>query len=185
MARTPTIQIPLGFKAPNFDLPDLVSFKNVSLKDVRGDKVTVIFFTCNHCPYVLHLIDKLVEIAHNYEDKGVNFVAINSNDVANYPDDSPEKMTIFAQKYKFNFPYLFDETQEVAKAYEAACTPDFNVFDAELNCVYRGQFDGSRPSNAVEVTGEDLIRTLEDILQGKEISDQQTPSVGCNIKWKN
>ena len=184
MARTPTIQIPLGFKAPDFTLPDLVSKQNLSLQDIQGEKATVIFFTCNHCPYVLHIIEKLVEVAHKYADKGVKFIAINSNDVENYPADAPEKMTEFAQEYNFSFPYLFDETQEVAKLYDAACTPDFNVFDADMKCVYRGQFDSSRPSNEAPVTGKDMIRTLDDVLAGKEISKEQIPSVGCNIKWK-
>lgn len=184
MARTPTIQIPLGFQAPDFTLPDLVSHKNLSLQDVKGDKITVIFFSCNHCPYVLHIMEKLVEIADSYAEKGVNFVAINSNDIENYPDDAPDKMTLFAKEYGFNFPYLFDQSQQVAKDYQAACTPDFNVFDANMTCVYRGQFDASRPGNDALVTGQDLIQTLEDILAGKQISAQQIPSVGCNIKWK-
>lgn len=184
MAETPTIQIPLGFKAPDFRLPDMVSGKELALDNLKSDKATVVVFICNHCPYVIHIIDELVEVGKMYTDKGVSFVMINSNDVKNYPDDSPEKMVAFAKERNFPFPYLFDETQEVAKAYDAACTPDFNVFDGELKCVYRGQFDDSRPKNDEPITGADLRRTLDLLLAGKDVPKQQRPSIGCNIKWK-
>ena len=184
MAATPTIQIPLGFKAPDFKLPDMISGKEKTLDELQSDKATVVVFICNHCPYVIHIIDELVKVGKEYMDKGVSFVMINSNDVENYPADSPEKMVEFARNRDFPFPYLFDETQEVAKAYDAACTPDFNVFDGDLKCVYRGQFDDSRPKNDEPVTGADLRKTLDLLLTGEEIPKEQRPSIGCNIKWK-
>ncbi len=184
MAETPTIQIPLGFSAPDFNLPDMISGHRKTLNDLQSDKATVVVFICNHCPYVIHIIEELVNVGKDYIPKGVSFVMINSNDVEKYPADSPEKMVEFAKKYDFPFPYLFDETQEVAKAYDAACTPDFNVFDGEMRCVFRGQFDDSRPGNKKPVTGADLRRTLDLILEGKEVPKNQPPSVGCNIKWK-
>jgi len=144
----------------------------------------VVVFICNHCPYVIHIINELVKTGKDYIPQGVSFIMINSNDVKNYPADSPEKMIEFATEYDFPFPYLFDENQEVAKAYDAACTPDFNVFDGSMKCVYRGQFDDSRPSNGKPVTGSDLRKTLDLLLSGKTIPEKQTPSVGCNIKWK-
>lgn len=184
MAETPTNQIPLGFAAPYFELPDMISGETKSLDDLKSDKATVVVFICNHCPYVIHIIEELVNVGKEYIPKGVSFVMINSNDVKNYPADSPEKMVEFAGKYDFPFPYLFDETQDVAKAYDAACTPDFNVFDGEMKCVYRGQFDDSRPKNGKPVTGKDLRKTLDLLLEGKAIPPNQMPSVGCNIKWK-
>ncbi len=184
MAETPTKQIPLGFKAPDFKLPDMVSGLEKSLDDLKSDKATVVVFICNHCPYVKHIIDELVHVGRDYMPKGVSFVMINSNDVERYPQDSPEKMTEFANAHDFPFPYLFDRTQEVARAYDAACTPDFNVFDGEMRCVYRGQFDDSRPSNGKPVTGADLRKALDLLLEGKPVPEDQIPSVGCNIKWK-
>jgi len=184
MAATPTIQIPLGFKAPDFRLPDLVSGTEKSLNDLKSDKATVVVFICNHCPYVIHIIDELVKVGKEYIPKGVSFVMINSNDVENYPADSPEKMVEFAKERDFPFPYLYDETQKVAKAYDAACTPDFNVFDGEMKCVYRGQFDDSRPKNDEPVSGADLRKTLDLMLAGKKVPVDQRPSIGCNIKWK-
>lgn len=184
MAATPSIMIPLGAKAPAFDLPDTVSGKNISLSDSKGEKATVVMFICNHCPYVLHINDKLVELAEEFQEKGISFVAISSNDVDNYPQDGPEKMTEHAKSVGYPFPYLYDETQEVAKSYEAACTPDFFVFDKDLKCVYRGQFDGSRPNSGIPVTGNDLREALENILEGRPVSESQYPSIGCNIKWK-
>lgn len=184
MAETPTIQVPLGFKAPDFKLPDMVSGNELSLDELKSDKATVVVFICNHCPYVIHIIDELVEAGREYIEKGISFIMINSNDVKNYPEDSPEKMVEFARKHDFPFPYLFDETQEVAKAYDAACTPDFNVFDGDMKCVYRGQFDDSRPKNGKAVTGIDLRKTLDLLLLGKEVPKNQMPSTGCNIKWK-
>lgn len=184
MAATETIQIPLGYKAPDFNLPDVRSNTMCSLNQLKGDNVTVIVFMCNHCPYVIHLREKMVEIAGNYLPKGVKFIAISSNDVENYPDDSPELMKQLAEELNFPFPYLYDESQEVAKAYDAACTPDFSVFDANLICRYRGQFDDSRPKNEKAVSGKDLIDCIETMLLGKEPSKNQKPSLGCNIKWK-
>lgn len=184
MALLPTNQIPLGFKAPTFKLWNPLTQQKESLDEHKSDKATVIVFICNHCPYVLHIIDKLAELAREYQQKGVRFIAINPNDVENYPDDRPEKMIEMAKGKGFVFPYLYDETQEVAKEYNAACTPDFNVFDGKMNCVYRGQFDSSRPGNDHPVTGEDLKKTLDLILAGKKVPEEQTPSSGCSIKWK-
>jgi len=184
MAATPTTQIPLGFEAPDFRLPDMVSGQVKTLTELQSDKATVVVFICNHCPYVIHIIDELVNVGKEYIPKGVSFVMVNSNDVENYPADSPEKMVEFAKERDFPFPYLYDETQETAKAYDAACTPDFNIFDSEMKCVYRGQFDNSRPGNDEPVNGADLRRTLDLIFAGKKISEEQRPSIGCNIKWK-
>ena len=153
-------------------------------KNIKGQRGTVVMFICNHCPFVVHVLDELIQIGNEYEDKGVGFVAISSNDVANYPDDSPEKMKILAERKQFPFPYLYDESQDVAKAYFAACTPDFSVFDSSDKCVYRGQLDGSRPGNDVPVTGEDLRQVLNQLIDGNSISENQKPSIGCNIKWK-
>lgn len=184
MAETPTTQIPLGFKAPDFTLPDTVSGKDRSLQELASGKGTVIMFICNHCPYVKHVIEGIVRLAEDYIPEGIAFIAISSNDVENYPDDSPEKMNAFASKHRFPFPYLYDETQDVAKAYSAACTPDFNIFDGDLKCVYRGQMDNSRPGNNKPVSGKDMREALDALLAGKEVSRDQIPSVGCNIKWK-
>ncbi|MDT8394206.1 MAG: thioredoxin family protein [Bacteroidales bacterium] len=184
MAETPTTQIPLGFKAPDFTLPDTVSGKQRSLQEMASEKGTVIMFICNHCPYVKHVIEGIVRLAEDYIPKGIAFIAISSNDVENYPDDSPEKMNSFAKKHNFPFPYLYDETQDVARAYSAACTPDFNIFDGDLKCVYRGQLDNSRPGNNKPVSGKDMREALDALLAGDEVSRDQIPSVGCNIKWK-
>jgi len=184
MAETPTTQIPLGFKAPDFSLTDTVSGKKVSLAELASDKGTVIMFICNHCPYVKHVIDGIVLLANDYISRGISFIAISSNDVRNYPADSPEKMKELANTLNFPFPYLYDESQDVAKAYSAACTPDFNIFDGMLKCVYRGQMDSSRPGNNEPVTGADIRNALDALLAGKQIPDHQIPSVGCNIKWK-
>jgi thiol-disulfide isomerase/thioredoxin len=184
MAATPTKQIPLGFKAPFFELPEPLTGKTRTLNELKSGKATVVVFICNHCPFVVHIISELVNVGKAYIPQGVSFIMINSNDVANYPDDSPDKMVDFIRKYDFPFPYLFDETQEVAKAYDAACTPDFNVFDGDMKCVYRGQFDDARPGNSEPVTGADLRDTLDAILQGSPVSAEQKPSIGCNIKWK-
>jgi thiol-disulfide isomerase/thioredoxin len=184
MSATPSTMMPLGTVAPSFELRDTVSGKNVSLAHLKGDKGTVIMFICNHCPYVLHINDELVRLANSYEKKGIAFIAISSNDIENYPQDSPELMKIHAKKFGYSFPYLYDESQNVAKAYEAACTPDLFVFDADLKCVYRGQFDASRPKNDIPVTGKDLRNALDCLLQNKENTSPQIPSIGCNIKWK-
>jgi len=184
MAETPSNMIPLGFTAPDFKLWDVISEKDLSLNELKSNKATVIFFICNHCPFVKHVNSQLVQMANDYIPKGISFIAINSNDVENYPEDSPEKMKEYAIRLNYPFPYLFDETQAVAKAYDAACTPDFYIFDQELNCVYRGQLDDSRPSNGKPVTGEDMRMALDAILKGVQISQIQIPSIGCNIKWK-
>lgn len=184
MAETPTKQIPLGFKAPDFKLTDTISGEMKSFHDIKGEKGTVVMFICNHCPYVKHIIKELVHVSKDYIPKGIGFVAISSNDVENYPQDSPEKMNEFARENDFDFPYLYDETQKVARAYDAACTPDFDVFDAENLCVYRGQFDESRPGNDKQINGKDLRKALDLILAGEHVPEEQIPSVGCNIKWK-
>ncbi len=185
MARTPSNMIPLGTVAPDFSLPDTVSGKTVSLQDLKSDKATVIMFICNHCPFVKHMDEQLVALAKDYQAKGVSIIAISSNDVDNYPQDSPELMTQEAAKLGYTFPYLYDESQEVAKAYEAACTPDFYVFDKDLKCAYRGQLDSSRPGNGLPVDGADLRAALDEILEGREVSAPQIPSIGCGIKWKS
>lgn len=184
MAETASNMLALGTKAPDFKLFDTVSSNTLSLHEVKSNVATVIMFICNHCPYVKHIQTKLVEIAQRYAEKGIKFVAINSNDVETYPSDSPENMKIEAEKFAYPFPYLFDSTQEVAKAYQAACTPDFYIFDKELACVYRGRFDGSTPGNNIAVTGSDLTQALEAILHDSKPSDNQQASLGCNIKWR-
>jgi thiol-disulfide isomerase/thioredoxin len=184
MAATETTQIPLGFKAPDFKLPDAVSGREMSLDDLKGEHATVVMFICNHCPFVKHINPELVRLANDYMPKGVSFIAINSNDVENYPEDSPENMKLYAERLGYPFPYLFDETQEVARAYHAACTPDFSIFDKDLLCVYRGQLDGSRPGNSVPNDGRDIRSALDNILSGRPVSSDQKPSLGCNIKWK-
>ena len=184
MAETPTTQIPLGFKAPEFNLPDVVSGQMKTFSQIRGTKGTLVVFICNHCPYVIHVIHEIVNIAQEYMPKGFGFVAISSNDVENYPQDGPEQMKIHAEKWGFPFPYLYDESQEIAKAYEAACTPDYNLFNGNDLCVYRGQLDDSRPKNNAHVNGKDLRAALEALLHSLPIDLNQKPSTGCNIKWK-
>lgn len=177
--------IPLGFKAPDFSLPDVVSGEHKTFNDLRGQHGTVVVFMCNHCPFVVHILDRLLDVGRAYLPKGIGFVAISANDVANYPDDSPEQMRELARTKNFPFAYLYDESQAVAKAYDAACTPDFSVFNADGLCVYRGQFDGARPGNGVAVTGEDLAAALDLLVKGETPpADGQIPSLGCNIKWK-
>ena len=184
MARTPSNMMPLGTLAPDFKLPDTISGKVLSLAELKSDKATLIMFICNHCPFVKHVDEGLVALANDYQDKGVSIIAISSNDVDNYPQDGPELMKGEAEKVGYNFPYLYDESQEVAKAYDAACTPDFYIFDKNLKCAYRGQLDGSRPGNDIPVTGRDIRAALDDIMAEKEVSAPQMPSLGCNIKWK-
>jgi peroxiredoxin len=174
----------LGTKAPHFELPDTVSGKVLSLADIKSDVATVVMFICNHCPYVIHVNDEIVRTANDYLPKGVQFIAISSNDVENYPVDSPENMTAFAEDARYAFPYLYDESQSVAKAYEAACTPDFYVFDGDLALVYRGRMDASSPGNGVENNGADLRAAIQATIDGKAIAVEQVPSMGCNIKWK-
>lgn len=184
MAETPSKMIALGTVAPDFTLLDTVSQQYLSLQNLRGEHGTVIMFICNHCPYVKLIQDKLATIAHHYSTKGISFIAINANDVQAYPEDSPDMMRIEAAKHHYTFPYLYDDTQAVAKAYEAACTPDFYVFDKNLKCVYRGRFDHATPGNQQPVTGADLTQALDHLLTGKPIHHEQFPSLGCNIKWK-
>lgn len=184
MAETPSNMVPLNFQAPEFTLLDVISGNHLSLNNLKSDKATVIMFICNHCPFVKHINDGLVKLANDYLLTGVSFIAINSNDVENYHEDSPEKMKEYARKLKYPFPYLFDETQEIAKAYDAACTPDFYIFDKNLMCKYRGQLDDSRPGNAKPVTGLDIRKALDALIAGKNVDPHQKPSIGCNIKWK-
>ena len=184
MALTESNMLPLGTKAPSFTLPEPLSGQMVSLGDITSDLATVVMFLCNHCPYVIHVNPQVVSLANEYLDRGVNFVAISSNDVENYPEDAPDKMSIVAKVLQFPFPYLYDESQEVAKAYDAACTPDFYVFDSEMRLVYRGRLDGSRPNSGIPLTGSDLRAALDAVLAGKPVAEKQYPSAGCNIKWK-
>lgn len=184
MAQTSSVMIDLGTTAPSFSLPDTVSGRQIDLNDVKSDTATVIMFICNHCPYVKHVNSELVKLANDYIPKGISFVAISSNEIINYPEDSPGKMKEQALVLGYPFPYLFDETQEVAKAYNAACTPDFYIYDKNLKLVYRGQLDDSRPKNDIPLTGKDIRQALDNILAGKEVDQNQIPSIGCNIKWK-
>ena len=179
-----TTQIPLGFKAPDFRLLDTLSDKELSLEELKSEKATVFMFICNHCPYVKHVQEQLVKLAGDYIPKGIAFIAISSNDVVNYPEDSPDKMKETGERFNYQFPYLYDETQDIARAYQAACTPDFNIFDGEMNCVYRGQLDDSRPGNGIPVTGSDIRAALDTLLEGRMLSNEQKPSIGCSIKWK-
>ncbi len=183
MALTESTILPLGTQAPNFHLMDTVSGNYYSLDDLKSDKATVVMFICNHCPYVIHVNPELVRIANEYRNQGVSFIAISSNDVENYPDDAPDKMRIVAKVLKFPYPYLYDKRQEVAKAYDAACTPDFYVFDGAMKLSYRGRMDDSRPGNSTPLTGADLRAAIDATLAGKAI-ENQVPSVGCGIKWK-
>jgi len=184
MANTASNMLPLGSKATDFKLIDTISDEVLSLEQLKGKKGTVIFFICNHCPFVIHVNDELIKIANEYRERGVGFIAISSNDSIKYPQDGPEKMKMVALDLSYPFPYLYDESQGVAKAYDAACTPDNYVFDKDLKLVYRGQIDNSRPGNGMPVTGADLRNALDLLLAGKEIKGQQKPSIGCNIKWK-
>jgi len=183
MSLTASEMLELGTLAPEFNLPDTAG-KKVSLNDFKDAPALVVIFMCNHCPFVKHVLDKLVELVKEYQKKGAAVVAINSNDVANYPDDRPELMAKTAKKSGFTFPYLYDQAQEAAKAYRAACTPDFFLFDGERKLVYRGQLDDSRPGNDVPVTGADLTAAIDAVLAGRVVAGQQRPSMGCNIKWK-
>lgn len=183
MVAVNSTMLPLGSKAPDFKLPD-VTGKLTSLSDCRGAPGFLVIFMCNHCPYVKHMRSGLAELARDYLPRGLAMFGINSNDVANYPADSPAKMAEEAKASGYIFPYLYDESQEVAKAYRAACTPDIYLFDKDQHLVYRGQFDDSRPGNSVPVTGKDLRAAIDALLSGKSVSPNQKPSIGCNIKWK-
>lgn len=183
MARTHSTMLELGTSAPDFILPEPATSRLVSLVEFSGQPM-VVAFICNHCPYVKHIISRFSDIAQRYMAQGIAFVAINSNDVDHYPDDSPDKMVGFARGHGFSFPYLFDESQSVAKAYRAACTPDLFLFDAAHRLICRGQFDDSRPQSDVQVTGRDLTMAMDLLLAGNAIPVEQKPSLGCNIKWK-
>ena len=183
MARTPSNMVNLGTLAPNFKLLNTRNNEPVISDNYFNKKGTIIMFICNHCPFVIHVLDEIVSITKKYE-KEISFIAISSNDIVNYPEDSPELMKKLAEEKKFNFPYLFDETQEVAKKYDAACTPDFFIYNSDKQLVYRGQLDNSRPGNDVPVTGHDLRKAIYSLIKGEEIDKNQKPSIGCNIKWK-
>jgi thiol-disulfide isomerase/thioredoxin len=184
MARTPSVMVSLGTKAPAFKLPNSVDGRMISLQDIKGEKATVIAFICNHCPFVKHINPQLVHLANEYAGKGIGFVAISSNDAVQYPEDGPEEMRKKAKELEYPFPYLYDESQEVAKAYQAACTPDFFIYDHQLILVYRGQLDDSRPGNDIAVSGKDIRQALDCIIHNKPVPEYQKPSIGCNIKWK-
>lgn len=185
MAQTPSNMLPIGTIAPDFRLINTVNNNFLKLQDLKGTNGTVIMFICNHCPFVIHVNEALVSIANQYSKQGINFVAISSNDAKNYPQDAPDKMKAHAFKNNYPFPYLYDESQEIAKAYDAACTPDLYVFDNELKLVYRGQLDNSRPGNSIPITGNDLRHAIECLLNKQTNTQLQKPSIGCNIKWKN
>ncbi len=183
MVRTPSTMLPLGTEAEDFSLTN-VDGQTLSFADVAGERGTVLMFICNHCPFVKHVANELAAIGYEYMPKGVGMVAINSNDVAAHPADSPEQMIHESEQRGYSFPYLFDETQEVAKTYGAACTPDFYLFDGNHKLVYRGQLDGSRPDSGVPVTGEDLRQAIDALLESRPLPQPQHPSIGCNIKWR-
>jgi peroxiredoxin len=184
MALTESTMLKLGTTAPDFALTDVVTGKVVHRDDARGQKALLVLFICAHCPYVKHIEKGLAALGKDYAGKGVSIVAISSNDAATHPDDDPAGLKKQAQTYGFVFPYLYDETQAVAHAYKAACTPDFFLFDSEFRLVYRGQFDSSRPGNGIPVSGEDLRAAIDTVLAGKPVPTDQRPSIGCNIKWK-
>lgn len=184
MALAFTEKIELGYSAPEFNLLEPLSGNLKSLAELKSDVVTVVMFICNHCPYVKHINAALVDLANKYIPQGVSFIAINPNDAVKYPDDSPEKMIEVAKENNFPFSYLYDETQQIAKAYKAVCTPDFSVFDKDLKCVYRGQLDASRPGNNIPLTGKDISKALDVLIKGEMYSGEQIPSSGCSIKWK-
>ena len=184
MARTPSTMLELGTVAPDFSLPEPATGRTVSLSDFAASPALLVVFMCNHCPYVKHIADALAELAQTYQPRGLAAIGINSNDAENYPDDGPEKMAAEAKRRGYVFPYLYDESQTVARAYKAACTPDFFLFDTDRKLVYRGQFDASRPGNDLPVTGEDLAAAVEALLSGGPVPEDQKPSLGCNIKWR-
>lgn len=184
MARTESNMTPLGTLAPNFRLRDTNSNFEYSYDDLKGPKGTLVIFMCNHCPFVLHVIKEIVMIANDYRVQGLGVIAISSNDIEKYPQDAPELMTEFAFQNRMEFPYLFDETQEVAKAYSAACTPDFFLFDTNDKLVYRGQLDDSRPGNGIPLSGSDLRGAIDSVIYNRVMTEPQKPSIGCNIKWK-
>ena len=176
--------LPLGTTAPDFTLVNTINNEKIHLQKHKGTKGTLIMFICNHCPFVIHINEALVALASHYQNEGINFIAISSNDAVSYPQDGPDKMKMHALNNQYPFPYLYDASQEVAIAYDAACTPDLYLFDASLKLVYRGQLDDSRPGNSIPVTGKDLRHALECLLNNTENTHHQKPSIGCNIKWK-
>lgn len=184
MAKTESQSLALGQQTSDFELFEPLTGKMRTLHDLQGDKGTVVMFMCNHCPYVIHIIEHLVNTAQSYQTQGIQFIAINSNDTLLYPDDSPENMTALANRYGFTFPYLFDETQNVAKTYQAACTPEIYLLDHELKLYYHGQYDNSRPGLDIALTGEDLIQAMDKLIQQQPAPQPQKPAMGCNIKWK-
>jgi len=184
MALTPSTMLPLGTKAPNFQLSDVVSGKTISLDTFAGKQALLVMFICRHCPFVKHVQSELAKIGKDYADSDVGIVAISANDAENYPSDAPDKLKEMSAELGFTFPLCYDETQETAKAYTAACTPDFFLFDANHQLVYRGQLDDSRPSNNKPVTGKDLRSALDAVLASQPVNSEQKPSIGCNIKWK-
>jgi len=184
MANTPSNMLPLGTVAPAFWLKDTNSNHSYSFAQLKGEKGTLVMFICNHCPYVHHVMEEIIMIANDYRVQGIGMIAISSNDIERYPMDSPTKMSEFAFENKMDFPYLFDNTQEVAKAYDAACTPDFYLFNNEDKLVYRGQLDDSRPGNNIPLSGSDLRTAIDGVLYNRSIPENQKPSMGCNIKWK-
>ena len=177
--------LPLGTAAPDFQLPDVVSGRTVTLADFLDKDALLVMFICRHCPFVKHVQSELARLAHDYAQKSLAIVAISSNDAEAFPDDAPASLREMASEFGFNFPYCFDETQDVARAYDAACTPDFFLFDKNRKLVYRGQLDDSRPGNSVPVTGKDLRRAIDAVLERRPVSEQQKPSIGCNIKWRS
>jgi peroxiredoxin len=183
MSVTPSTMLPLGTRAPGFALVNAIDGRTTSLEDVRGKRVLLVMFICNHCPFVVHVRDELTKLATDYLSREVGIVAINANSSKTHPQDAPEAMKRLALQLGWSFPFLFDETQEVAKAYRAACTPDFYLFDASFRLVYRGQLDDARPGNGVPVTGMHLRAAMDAVLEGRPVSETQKPSVGCNIKW--
>lgn len=184
MALTESNMLELGTTAPDFMLPNVTDGENYSFSQVAGERGTLVMFICNHCPYVIHVNSELVKLAHEYSVKGIGFVAISSNDVENYPDDSPDKMKLIAKVLGYPFPYLYDESQDVAKRYKAACTPDFYLFKADKSLFYRGRLDGSRPGNSEALSGADMRFAMDAMLLGLDKVEPQIPSAGCNIKWK-
>jgi peroxiredoxin len=184
MARTESAMLALGTKAPDFSLIDVISGEHTKLEQVRGKKGMLVMFICRHCPFVKHVEKALAALGEEHRDRDISVVAISSNDAESYPDDAPDSLREQAKELGFVFPYLYDETQQVARAYDATCTPDFFLFDKDLRLVYRGQFDASRPGNGVPVTGEDLRRAMDALLAGEPVPAEQRPSIGCNIKWK-
>ena len=176
--------VALGKKAPGFLLPDTVSGKQISLTDVKGEIATVVMFICNHCPFVLHVNAELVKLGNDYKNKGIGFVAISANDIINHPHDAPDKMKELAMQLQYPFPYLYDETQDVARVYDAACTPDFFIYNKNMELVYRGQLDDSRPGNEIPVTGKDIRHALNCLINNQPVRAEQRASIGCNIKWK-